>query len=249
MKQLIAANWKMYKKWEEALSTAREILVGTHKQLPDNREVLIFPSFPLLKVVSDIIAEQKEYYLGGQNFYPALEGAFTGEVSPTQLLDLGCSYALVGHSERRHLFKEDDSFLAKKVKFGLEQGLKIVFCIGEKLEERKANQVKEVLLYQLETGLQDIVLKDSETLTIAYEPVWAIGTGEVANIEDILEAHKIIRDFLKERFKFGEEIRILYGGSVKPANASQILSLDNVNGVLVGGASLSADSFNQIILA
>ncbi|KUJ94855.1 MAG: Triosephosphate isomerase [Desulfonauticus sp. 38_4375] len=250
MKTLIAANWKMFKTWEEGVITAREILVGTHKDLPEDREVLIIPPFTLLKGVGEILLSQKNYSLGGQNFYPAKEGAFTGEISPVQLLDLGCSYALVGHSERRHILGEKSDFLASKVKAGLEAGLKIIFCIGETLEERKAGKIKEVLTSQLEEGLKEVEKNLApELLTIAYEPVWAIGTGEVAGEEDILEAHALIRDWLKNRFASGDKMRILYGGSVKPDNAAKILSLDNVNGVLVGGASLKAESFNQIILA
>ncbi|MDQ7031455.1 MAG: triose-phosphate isomerase [Desulfonauticus sp.] len=249
MKQLIAANWKMHKTWEESIQTAREIVVGTYNQLPANREVLIIPSFPHLKAVSDVLAKQKNYFLGAQNLYPALKGAFTGEVSPAQLLDVGCSYVLVGHSERRHVLQEQDEFLAQKASFALEQGLKVIFCIGETIEQRQQGRTKEVLRSQLELGLKDVQKVDSEDLVIAYEPVWAIGTGQVAQEQDILDAHAFIREFLQKTFSGAEEVRILYGGSVKPANASSILALDNVDGVLVGGASLTAESFNQIILA
>jgi len=249
MKTLIAANWKMYKTWKEAQVYTQELIGLTQNKLQE-REVLIFPSFPGLKAVGDLLADKKEYSLGGQNFYPAPEGAFTGEVSILQLKDLGCSYVLVGHSERRHVLGESEKLIAQKVAFGLEQKIKVILCIGEKLEQKEAGKLKEVLFSQLNSALQEISLSSADDLVIAYEPVWAIGTGKVATKQDILEAHSLVRSFLTERFaKLGEEIRILYGGSVKPNNAKSILSLDNVNGVLVGSASLDAQVFTQIILA
>jgi len=252
MKKLMAANWKMYKTTKEATDTVRELLsLLNNHHLPD-KEVLIFPPFTSLKAVAQEIKGKDNIHLGAQNFYPANEGAYTGEISPKMLKDVGCEYALVGHSERRHIFLENDDLLAKKVKFGLDESLKIIFCIGEKLEERKDGKVEEVLKNQLKKGLKDIRgIKDPENvLNIAYEPVWAIGTGEVAGEKEIREAHEIVRRELKEIFgEQGQYIRILYGGSVKPENVSTIINIDNVDGVLVGGASLAAESFSKIIIA
>jgi len=249
-KKLMAANWKMFKTWEEARQTARELVVAVRNDLPQDREVLICPPFTALRGVSEMLRQQEGFYLGGQDFYPEEQGAYTGEISPDQLLDAGCSYALVGHSERRHVLGEMDDFLALKAAFGLQKGLKIILCVGETLEERKQGQVQAVLHRQLEQGLKNISADTSaEHLAVAYEPVWAIGTGETAGPPEIQEAHDLVREKLKSILKHGQEIRILYGGSVKPENTASIISLDNVEGVLVGGASLNADKFSQIVLA
>ncbi|WP_291321056.1 triose-phosphate isomerase [Desulfonatronospira sp.] len=249
-RKLMAANWKMFKTWEEACQTARELVVAVRKDLPDDREVLLCPPFTALRGVSEMLSRQEGFYLGGQNFYPAEQGAFTGEINPDQLLDAGCTYALVGHSERRHVIGEKNGFLASKVAFGLKKGLKVILCIGETLEERKQGEVQSVLHRQLEQGLQHISSATSpEDLAVAYEPVWAIGTGETAGPPEIEHAHNLVRDKLKSILNQAEQIRILYGGSVKPDNTASIISLDNVDGVLVGGSSLSAEKFSQIVLA
>ena len=250
MKKLMAANWKMYKTWDEARQTARELVVAIGRDLPSDREVLLIPSFTALMGVGEMLAGQDGYFLGAQNFYPEDEGAFTGEISPGQLKDAGCGFALVGHSERRHVLGEKDDLLARKVSFGLENKLRIILCVGEKIDERKGGRVEEVLTRQLEKGLEKISRNVSaRDLAIAYEPVWAIGTGETAENEDIVGAHFFIRKKLKELTDQGGQIRILYGGSVKPDNCAGIIGLDNVDGVLVGGASLKADSFSRIVLA
>ncbi len=250
LKKLMAANWKMFKTWEEARQTAREIVVAVRNDLPQDREVLLFPPFTALRGVSEMLSQQEGFHLGGQNFYPSEQGAFTGEICPDQLLDAGCSFALVGHSERRHVLEEKDEFLALKVAFGLQKGLRIVFCVGETLQERKENRVEEVLSRQLETGLQKISAETKpEWLAVAYEPVWAIGTGETAGPPEIQEAHDLVRAKLKQILTYGDQVRILYGGSVKPDNTASIISLDNAEGVLVGGASLNAEKFSNIILA
>jgi len=250
IKKLMAANWKMHKTLREATQNARELVVAIGKNLPPDREVILIPSFTALHGVGEMVAGQEGYFLGAQNFYPAKEGAFTGEISPDQLKDAGCVYALVGHSERRHVLGETDDFLAQKVSFGLEKKLKIIFCVGEKISERKQEQVEEVLTRQLEKGLEKIHKNVSALdLVIAYEPVWAIGTGETAVSEDIVQAHSFIRTKLMDILEQGKQTRILYGGSVKPDNCSSIIGLDNVDGVLVGGASLKADSFSRIVQA
>lgn len=250
IKKIMAANWKMHKTLEEATQTARELVVAIGRNIPHDREVILIPPFTALHGVGEMIAGQEGYFLGAQNFYPANEGAFTGEISPDQLKDAGCAFALVGHSERRHVLGEKDDFLAEKVSFGLENELKIIFCVGEKINERKQGQVEEVLTRQLEKGLGKIHKNVSaRDLVIAYEPVWAIGTGETAVSEDIVEVHSFIRTKLMDILDQGKQIRILYGGSVKPDNCGSIIVLDNVDGVLVGGASLKADSFSRIVQA
>jgi triosephosphate isomerase (TIM) len=248
-KKLMAANWKMFKTREEAGRTAKDMVtrMGT---LPSDREVLIFPTFTSLNSVHSSLVGKRFFSIGGQNFYPEKEGPFTGEISPLMLLEAGCTFGLVGHSERRHVFGEQDDLLSRKVSYGLEQGLKIVFCIGETIDQRKAGKLEEVLTRQIEQGLAGLAKElEAPRLAVAYEPVWAIGTGEVAQVEDIVEAHGLVRKTLQKLFTEGDAMRILYGGSVKPDNAAAIISLDNVDGVLVGGASLNADSFCKIVLA
>lgn len=250
MKKLMAANWKMFKTWDEAVITARKLaeLVGT---VPDDREVLIFPSFTSLKGVSKELASKSGFSTGGQDFYTEEQGAFTGEISPKMLKSCGAVFGLTGHSERRHVLGETDEFIGKKTAYGIEAGLKVVLCVGELIEERKAGKVEEVVDRQIREGLKDVPRDiDPERISVAYEPVWAIGTGEVAGPEEIVEAHGFCRKILQDIFgEKANEIRILYGGSVKPDNCSQIISLDNVDGVLVGGASLEGESFSKIVLA
>ncbi len=250
MKKLMAANWKMFKTWDEAVITARKLaeLVGT---VPDDREVLIFPSFTSLKGVSKELASKSSFSTGGQDFYTEEQGAFTGEISPKMLKSCGAVFGLTGHSERRHVLGETDEFIGKKTAYGIEAGLKVVLCVGELIEERKAGKVEEVVDRQIREGLKDVPRDiDPERISVAYEPVWAIGTGEVAGPEEIVEAHGFCRKILQDIFgEKANEIRILYGGSVKPDNCSQIISLDNVDGVLVGGASLEGESFSKIVLA
>ena len=251
MKKLMAANWKMYKTVEEGVSTASELAGFLAGRLPEDREVLVCPPFTMLYSVAPILGAVPGCCAGAQNFYPAGQGAFTGEVAPEQLLDLGCVYALAGHSERRHVMGEDDDFVGRKVAFGLEAGLRMILCVGETIEERRAGQVEAVLARQLEKGLAGVLgAATAENLAVAYEPVWAIGTGEVAGPAEILAAHAFVREKLVALLPAeGAKVRILYGGSVKPDNAATIIRLDNVDGVLVGGASLKADSFSQIVLA
>lgn len=251
MKKLIAANWKMYKTIEEARATSHELVASVSAALPPDREVLVFPPFTALHPVVAAFTGVPGFALGGQDVYPAQEGAFTGEIAPGMLLDAGCTWVLTGHSERRHVLGEDDATVGRKTAFSLRAGLRVVLCIGEKLEEREAGQLEAVLARQLEAGLADVPADTaSEALVVAYEPVWAIGTGKVAGPAEVVEAHGIVRRLLEARYGVkGAETRVLYGGSVKPDNAAEILALDNVDGLLVGGASLQAASFSRIILA
>jgi triosephosphate isomerase len=249
MKQYLAANWKMFKTHTEAGRTASDLVANLKTKLSENQEVILFPPFTALQSVAEEIHDYAQLHLGGQNFYPADQGAFTGEISPEMLRDLHCTYALAGHSERRHIFQESHTLVAQKVHFGMKKGLKIILCIGETLEEREKGKLERVINDQLAPVLQDITPSDiSANLFIAYEPVWAIGTGVVATTEDISQAHSFVRNILaKFLSQNSNDIPILYGGSVKPENSSEILSLDNVNGVLVGGASLDSKTFSDII--
>lgn len=251
MKKLMAANWKMHKLRDGAKATATELAALLSGKLPEDREVLVIPPFTVLTTVGAALGGVKGVSLGGQNFYPSGQGAFTGEIAPEMLLDCGCRYALAGHSERRHILGEDNATVGRKVAFGLTAGLSMILCVGEKLEERQAGQVEAVLTRQLEAGLADVGPETTAAdLAVAYEPVWAIGTGLTAGPEEIAGAHALVRAFLVKRFPgIGAQIRILYGGSVKPNNTGQILGIDNVDGVLVGGASLEAASFAAIVAA
>ncbi|BDQ36180.1 triosephosphate isomerase [Pseudodesulfovibrio nedwellii] len=251
MKKLMAANWKMYKTCDEARSTAEELVKLTATNLPADREVLVFPPFTALKGVADALAWQEGFFAGGQDYYIEEEGAFTGEISPKMLLDAGAVYGLTGHSERRHILGEGDEYIGKKTAYGLARGLKVILCVGEKIDERKGGEVEEVLERQIRVGLKDVPTDVApDRLSIAYEPVWAIGTGEVAGPEEISAAHGFVRKILISIFgNNANEMRVLYGGSVKPGNCAEIIALDNVDGVLVGGASLEGESFSQIVLA
>lgn len=245
MNFLMAANWKMYKTAAEARTTLKE-LAALVPALPSNREAAIFAPAPFLYACKEALP--KGFFLGAQNFYPEKEGAFTGEVSLPMLTECGCSMVLTGHSERRSIFGETDSLVGEKTAYAINNGFNAVLCVGETLEEREANKLEAVLERQLEKGLANV--QNTKALCVAYEPVWAIGTGKVAGEAEIVEAHGVVRSFLNKKYNdAGASIRILYGGSVKPDNAKKIVSLDNVNGVLVGGASLQADSFSKIVTA
>ena len=252
MKKLIAANWKMYKTGAEAaemLSELAGILNGTS---PEGRSIVVFAPFTALEKASESIAQISGATTGAENIYPAEEGAFTGEISARMIQACGAAWILTGHSERRHIFNDSEAFVGEKTAFALNHGFRVMLCIGETLEEREAGQLRDVLERQLRLGFAGIPAGTSaEQIAVAYEPVWAIGTGKTATNDDIVETHRLCRSLMVSIL--GEDLAqstpLLYGGSVKPANAGAILSLDNVDGVLVGGASLKADSFSQIITA
>ncbi len=250
MKKLMAANWKMHKTRAEARDTARDLVGLIADKLPQDREVLLIPAFTALVDVAQSLAGVPGFLTGAQNFYPETHGAFTGEISPAMLADAGATHVLTGHSERRHVLSESDTMVGRKTAFGLGAGLGVILCVGETIKERQASRVAEVLGRQLSAGLADVSEDLAQRLVVAYEPVWAIGTGVTAQTSDILQAHALVRAKLKELLPVGgASVRILYGGSVKPDNAGEIIGLDNVEGVLVGGASLAADSFSRIVLA
>ena len=246
MKKIIAANWKMNETRAQGEALARSVAEGI-ASLPNDRKVVIFPPATALDIVTG--ASMGRFETGIQNFYPAENGAFTGEISPAMVHDCGGQWALCGHSERRHIFNEPDELISRKVNFALAHDLKVMLCVGETLEERESGHLNAVLMRQLTSALSG---QSSETavssIAIAYEPVWAIGTGKTAGPAEIKEAHELIRGDLRTMFASAcTELPILYGGSVKPSNAHEILGLDNVDGVLVGGASLEAKSFLAII--
>ncbi|WP_027185656.1 triose-phosphate isomerase [Desulfovibrio inopinatus] len=250
MQYWMSANWKMHKTIADAKALAQGLKDQVNANLPDDRIVPLFVPFTALTAVKEILADAPGFRVGAQNFYPEEQGAFTGEISPMMLKDIGIEWALTGHSERRHIFGETDDLIGKKTSYGLNQGLTIVFCIGELIEERKAGRVEEVLTKQLEIGLADVPADKLPNLGVAYEPVWAIGTGEVAGPTEIEHAHALTRCWLGKKYgEAGNAVPILYGGSVKPETTASIIAIENVNGVLVGGASLKADSFSKIVLA
>ena len=244
----IAGNWKMNLEKGSAVGLAKALVDGT-KNITD-RDILICPSFPLLHIVNDVVSGSN-VWLGAQNMYYEKKGAFTGEVSADMLKSVGCEWVILGHSERRHVFHEDDSLINKKVKSAIEQGLKPILCVGELLEERESGKTEEVVKRQVVEGLKEVSPEDTAKITIAYEPVWAIGTGKTATPEDADSIHSFIRDILRDLYnsKVSENMRILYGGSVKPENIDSLMAKDNIDGALVGGASLKADSFLRIINA
>jgi triosephosphate isomerase len=243
---LIAGNWKLHKTVAEAL----QMVTTLKKDLTDvkDRDIVVAPAFTALASVAEALAGSP-LALAAQNCYPQASGAFTGEVSPALLRDVACRYVIVGHSERRSLFGESDDFIRQKVKAVLDEGLLAILCIGETLEERNENRTFEILEGQIDAGLKGINKAAAEGLTIAYEPVWAIGTGQTASDDQAEEAHRFIRDLLARRYdqELADRIRILYGGSVKPDNVDGLMAMPNIDGALVGGASLKAADFIRIV--
>ncbi len=239
---ILAGNWKMHKTIEEGESLV-SCLEEKFKDLP--LKVIVFPPFTAINATAKIA---KKIEVGGQNMYFEKEGAFTGEVSPIMLKEAGAEYVIIGHSERRNIFGEKDELINKKVHSALENGLKVVLCIGEKLEERNAGKTEEVIENELKKDLDGLSSKDITNIIIAYEPIWAIGTGVSAKPEQAEEVHKFIRNLLDERFgdNVGENTTILYGGSVKPANIESLAKMKDIDGGLVGGASLKCESFFEI---
>ncbi|MEO0114861.1 MAG: triose-phosphate isomerase [candidate division WOR-3 bacterium] len=244
-RRLIAGNWKMYKRPSEAKKLAEELRLA----LADVKEVdiAICPPFTALPVVAEVIKDSN-IELGAQNMHYELNGAYTGEISPEFLLELGCKYVILGHSERRQYFFEDDALINKKLLTALKMNLSPIFCIGERLSERETGRTFDIVKNQLTQGLAGI--KDQiEKVIIAYEPVWAIGTGKTATPKQASEVHSFIRDWLKNNYNptLAETIRILYGGSVKPDNIDELMAEEELDGALVGGASLEAKSFIRIV--
>ncbi|WDP88672.1 MAG: triose-phosphate isomerase [Desulfobacter sp.] len=243
---LIAGNWKMYKTGPEAVKTAQE-LAGLCRDVSDV-DIMIAPTALSLPLVAKAV-ENTPVKIGAQNLYFEREGAYTGEVSAEMIRAAGAEYVLIGHSERRQYFGETDESVAKKTKAAIAAGLTPVVCIGETEKERDEEKTFFVLDKQVSVGLKSPGLDDFGTLILAYEPVWAIGTGKTASAEQVDEVHQFLRKLLKEKFseELADKTRILYGGSVKPDNAKDLMSIEDVDGALVGGASLDADKFINII--
>jgi len=244
---LIAGNIKMFLTIDAARELFRNVWSGLSRR--EGAEIVYFPPFTILPDAARLL-RSSPIGVGGQNMYPGAEGAFTGEISPRMLLDAGATYVLIGHSERRTLFGETDLGVRARATSALEHGLLPVVCVGETLAERQAGETETVLSRQVTAGLSGIAPVPRSKLVIAYEPVWAIGTGMTATPEQAAEAHRFIRSELSKLYGgAAEEIRILYGGSVKADNARDLLALPDVDGALVGGACLRPDSFLAIIAA
>lgn len=244
-KPFLAGNWKMHKTIPEAVEMVKA-LKEESPQLTD-AELVVIPPYTMLSEVKKVI-EGSTIQLGAQNIFWEEKGAFTGEVSPPMLKDAGCQYVTIGHSERRQYFGETNETVNKKIKAALAHELTPIMCIGESLEEREKENTMDKVETQINSGLEGLGKDEIRRIVIAYEPIWAIGTGVTATPSQAEEVHSFIRKKLTE--KYGNEIAsyaiILYGGSVKPANTYSILKENNINGALVGGASLEADSFIQI---
>jgi triosephosphate isomerase len=246
-KYLIAGNWKMNAGPKEGKELAAELSAkwGDHSFKVD---VLVCPPYLSIPAVVGELSGT-EIKTGTQNHYPEDNGAFTGEISTSMIKEAGCSYAIAGHSERREYFQESDEFIAKKVKKALDDGIKPILCVGEKLDQRKSGNHKKVVQEQLNAVLDHLNPQHASDFVVAYEPVWAIGTGETASPEQAQEMHAYIRSLISEKWteEKSANVQILYGGSMKPANAEELLSQPDVDGGLIGGASLKAGSFSEII--
>ncbi|MCU0664041.1 MAG: triose-phosphate isomerase [Myxococcota bacterium] len=245
-KPYVAGNWKMNKTIPECVTLAIEL----REKLPKDTKaaVAVIPQFLALPKVAEVL-RGSAIGVGAQDVYFEKNGAFTGEISCEMLKDAGAAFALVGHSERRHVIGETDAIVRKKLEALLKSGLEVILCIGEKLEEREAGKTQERLSIQTRAGLEGLAKADLAGVTLAYEPVWAIGTGKTASTAQAEEAHQFIRGLVEELFdkSVAQSLRIQYGGSVKADNAAELMGQPNVDGALVGGASLVADSFLGIV--
>jgi triosephosphate isomerase (TIM) len=243
---LIAGNWKMNKTTGEAIELAQK-LVESLKDVND-REILICPPFTALYSVYQVI-KGTNIKLGAQDVFYENSGAFTGEISPIMLKDVGCEYVIIGHSERRHIIGETDELINKKIKAAINNGLKTILCVGELLEEREAGKTLEVVKTQIEKDLNGVSKEEMKNVVIAYEPVWAIGTGKTAKPEDAQEVHAYIRELLSKLYskEIADETIIQYGGSVKASNIDSLMAMPDIDGALVGGASLVAEEFTRIV--
>jgi len=245
-KLLIAGNWKMNKTPAESVEFVKQLTENTKKY--EDRDILICPPFTSIPLVSDAI-NGGGIKLGAQNMYFEEEGAFTGEISPKMLKEINVEYVLCGHSERRNIFGESNETINKKIKKVLEYEMIPILCIGENLNERESGETFNIIQKQLDICLTNLSENINKKVVIAYEPVWAIGTGKTASPSQAEEVHIFIRDYVKKNFteEIGENLIILYGGSVKSDNVDSIMAEQDIDGVLVGGASLKIDSFLRII--
>lgn len=245
-KKIAAGNWKMYKSMEGAIELASAL---ADADVPADVRVILGVPFVYINKIKEITGNNKSIFVSAQNCHQKNEGAYTGEISPMMLKSLGLEYVILGHSERREYFGETPELLKEKIVTALQNGLNIIFCCGEPLDIRKAGNQEEFVRKQLSISLSGLTESDMKKITIAYEPIWAIGTGETATPDQAQEMHMMIRNFLKSAFSenTSNETSILYGGSVKASNAAEIFAKPDVDGGLVGGASLEYDAFNTII--
>jgi len=245
-KPIIAGNWKMNKLTSEAVELAREVKNKTGTIA--DREIVLCPPFTVLSSVKEVI-KGSSIKLGAQNMYWEVRGAYTGEVSPTMLKDIGCNYVILGHSERRQYFGETNKTVNKKAKIAFSIGLIPIVCVGETLQQREKGETLTVIEEQVKTGLSGLTKEESKGLVVAYEPVWAIGTGKTATPEEAEEVQRFIRKLLGQMFgkENAQAIRILYGGSINPDNISVLMSCEDIDGGLIGGASLNVESFLKVV--
>lgn len=245
-KPIIAGNWKMNKTIAEALDIVKELRFKL--TAVSDVDIVVCPPFLAVSAVYQFL-KGSNIKVGAQNSYFEKKGAFTGEVSPLMLKETGCQYVILGHSERRQYFKETDEFINKKVKAALSEGLFPIVCVGESLEEREKNITNDVVKRQINGVLKNITDEDMLKVVIAYEPVWAIGTGKNATPQEAEEVHKLIRGLVSKLYnsEIAEGVRIQYGGSVKPDNISILMAQEDIDGALVGGASLEAESFVKLV--
>lgn len=246
-KKVIAGNWKMNNDLAESQNLISKLKSGLSGE-EFNCDVIICPPFTSLSEAASLI-KGSPIKLGGQNVHEEDNGAFTGEISAGMLLSVGCEFVIIGHSERRTIYKESDELINKKIKKSLAKGLKPIFCVGETLEQREDGTTKDVIKHQIVKGLAQVSKGELEKIILAYEPVWAIGTGKTASPEQAQEVHEFIRNLISQEYgkDSAEKLIIQYGGSVKPDNAKELLSQNDIDGALVGGACLKADSFISII--
>jgi len=249
-KSFVVGNWKMNTDSHGSVKLAQDVIAGCGETAGHQVDVAVCPPFVYLQAAGKALSSSR-VALGAQDVYFEQKGAFTGEISAAMLKDVGCTYAICGHSERRHVIGETDELINKKVHAAILGGLLPILCVGELLEERKANKTTEVVTRQMKKGLAGFVAEKVAAVTIAYEPVWAIGTGLTATPQQAQEVHSLIRKLLAEMYgrKLAGEIRIQYGGSVKPDNAGELMRQEDIDGLLVGGASLKADDFVAIVKA
>ena len=247
-KKFVAGNWKMNTNGATGVELAKA-LVNEVGGL-DGVDVAVCPPFAYLSQVGAAIKGSK-IALGAQNVFNENDGAYTGETSTAMLKDLGCTYVILGHSERRHVMGESDELINRKIVKALADGLEVIFCVGELLAEREANQTSDVVSRQVKIGLEGISRDQATHITIAYEPVWAIGTGKTASPQQAQEVHAMIRELVAKKYDkaLADQIRIQYGGSVKGSNAAELLGMPDIDGALVGGAALKASEFVQIVKA
>jgi len=250
-KKIVAGNWKMYLNAEEAQTLVSELTSRCRNIIPASVEVILAPSFVHLCSIHQQIQNEPGFFLCAQNLHEAIQGAYTGEVSASMLKSVGCTHVIIGHSERRQYFGEKDALLANKTNQALNHNLIPIFCIGETLETREAGDTFSLIKNQLTEELFHLSAEEIKLVIIAYEPVWAIGTGKTASPEQAQEVHAFIRELLSEKYgaDLSNNISLLYGGSVNPGNAQALFACKDIDGALVGGASLKATDFTEIIKA